>query len=65
VVIVGRSLKIIRQVKIGQLERFAFEKDGQGRPRSWLEVSVILDPGFSPSAQPQPAPRPSERKAGP
>jgi RNA polymerase sigma factor (sigma-70 family) len=57
-VIRGRTLKVIRQIKIGNLERFALEKDGKGRPVSWLEVSVILDPGFTPTAEPSPAPRP-------
>jgi hypothetical protein len=51
--IAGRTWKIIRRVKIGNLDRIPLAKDARGRPTSWLEVSVILDPGFASSAEPE------------
>lgn len=32
-------------IEIGKLERFGLEKDSQGRPTSWVEVSLLRDSG--------------------
>jgi RNA polymerase sigma factor (sigma-70 family) len=57
----GRTLQILRNFEIGKLERFVLEKDDKGRPASWVEISVIRDPGDQriPSHGPAPLPFPS------
>jgi len=42
-VVHGKSLHVMRKIKIGKLERFAFDKDSKGKMTSWVEMFLVLD----------------------
>ena len=60
-VTLGRTMHVGHKFRIGRLERFAWERDRDGKPLSWLEVSVVLDDGASKGMMPPTAPRPTKR----
>jgi RNA polymerase sigma factor (sigma-70 family) len=59
-VTLGRTMHVGHKFRIGRLERFAWERDRDGKPLSWLEVSVVLDDGASKGMMPPTAPRPTK-----